>query len=55
MPYITTTEMKPGVKIEIDNQPYVIIHNDAVKPGKGQAFNRIRMKNFSTEKPLNSR
>lgn len=52
MPYITTTDMKPGVKIEIDSQPYVIVHNDAVKPGKGQAFNRIRIKNLINGKTI---
>lgn len=52
MAYITTVDMKPGVKIEIDGQPYVIIHNDAVKPGKGQAFNRIRIKNLINGKTI---
>lgn len=52
MAYITTQDMKPGVKIEIDNQPYVIIHNDAVKPGKGQAFNRIRVRNMLNGKTI---
>lgn len=52
MAYITTTDMKPGVKIEIDNQPYAIIHNDIVRPGKGQAFNRIRVKNLLNNKTI---
>lgn len=52
MAYITTTDMKPGVKIEIDNQPYVIVHNDIVRPGKGQAFNRIRIKNLLNNKTI---
>ena len=29
-------------------QPYTIISNEFVKPGKGQAFNRIRMKHLLT-------
>ncbi|ANH78693.1 elongation factor P [Candidatus Chlamydia sanziniae] len=45
---INTSEFRVGLKIEIDNQPYIILQNDFVKPGKGQAFNRIKIKNFFT-------
>jgi elongation factor P len=34
------------MKVEIENQPYVVIANEFVKPGKGQAFNRIKVKNM---------
>lgn len=48
MPQISTSEFRSGVKLEIDNQPYVVITNEFVKPGKGQAFNRVRLKNLLT-------
>ena len=35
-----------GVKVIMDGQPYTIVSNEFVKPGKGQAFNRIKMKNM---------
>jgi len=46
MAQIGTNEFKAGVKIEIDRQPYVIVHNEFVKPGKGQAFNRVKLKHL---------
>ncbi|MEX1012319.1 MAG: elongation factor P [Waddliaceae bacterium] len=48
MAQISTSEFKPGVKLEIDNQPYTIVSNEFVKPGKGQAFNRVRIKQLLT-------
>ena len=36
------------MKILIDNDPCVIVENEFVKPGKGQAFNRVRIKNLKT-------
>ena len=48
MAQIGTNEFKAGVKIEIDNQPYNIVFNEFVKPGKGQAFNRVKIKNLLT-------
>ncbi len=41
MAQISTSDFRGGVKLEIDNQPYVIVNNEFVKPGKGQAFNRV--------------
>ena len=32
----------------LDNDPYVIVENDIVKPGKGQAFNRVKIRNLKT-------
>ncbi len=32
----------------IDGDPYTIVENEFVKPGKGQAFNRVRVKNLKT-------
>ncbi|CAN5385111.1 elongation factor P [soil metagenome] len=42
----TTNEFKAGLKVTIDNDPYSILENIFVKPGKGQAFNRVKMRNL---------
>ncbi|HET7269304.1 MAG TPA: elongation factor P [Oleiagrimonas sp.] len=51
-------DVKPGVKILIDGDPYTIVDADFIKPGKGQAFTRIKIRNLingrSTEKTLKS-
>jgi elongation factor P len=47
---VNTNEFKSGVKILIDGDPYTIIENEMVKPGKGQAFNRVRVKNLRTQR-----
>lgn len=46
MASVTTNEVRVGMKVEVENEPYLIINNEFVKPGKGQAFNRIKMKNM---------
>ena len=43
---ISTNDMKPGVKVLMDGDPYSIIENEYVKPGKGQAFNRLKIRNL---------
>jgi elongation factor P len=48
MVQVSTNEMRPGMKIEIDGQPYIIVNNEFVKPGKGQAFNRLKVKHLMT-------
>lgn len=35
-----------GLKVEIDNLPYTIIENKFINPGKGQAFNKLKLKNI---------
>src|SRR5579863_6280975 len=42
----STNEIRAGMKVEVDNEPWLIINNEFNKPGKGQAFNRIKMKNM---------
>jgi len=42
----STNEFKSGLKIMLDGDPYNIIENEFVKPGKGQAFNRVKVKNL---------
>ena len=46
----STNDIKPGMKLEIDNEPYLVVSNQFVKPGKGQAFNRIRINNMKTQR-----
>ena len=46
MPQASTSDLRVGMKAEIDNEPYLVISNEFVKPGKGQAFNRIKLKNM---------
>jgi elongation factor P len=44
----STTEFKKGLKIEIDGAPLVIVDFQHVKPGKGGAFVRTKLKNLLT-------
>lgn len=46
MATISTNLFKIGLKILLDAQPYSIVENEFVKPGKGQAFNRVKIKNL---------
>ena len=48
----STNEFRSGLRIIIDNNPYLIVDNEFVKPGKGQAFNRVRIKNLKTGKTI---
>lgn len=45
---ISTGDVRGGNKIEVEGQPYVVVSNEFVKPGKGQSFNRIKMKHLMT-------
>ena len=44
----STSEFKSGLKIMLDGDPYAIVDNEFVKPGKGQAFNRVKVRNLKT-------
>lgn len=48
MAQISTSDMRGGIKIIVDGQPYSIVSNEFVKPGKGQAFNRVKVKHLIT-------
>ena len=48
MATISTNQFRPGVKIIVEGDPCNIIENDFVKPGKGQAFNRVKYRNLLT-------
>ncbi len=44
----STNEFKLGLKVMLDSDPCSIIENEFVKPGKGQAFNRVKLRNLKT-------
>lgn len=44
----STNEFRGGLKVMLDGDPCSIVENEFVKPGKGQAFSRVRMKNLKT-------
>ncbi len=50
--YITTNEIRAGAKVELDNEPYLVLSINFIKPGKGQAFNKIKIKNMVTGRVL---
>ncbi|MFV0477063.1 MAG: elongation factor P [Parahaliea sp.] len=44
----STNEFRSGMKVMLDGDPCSILENEFVKPGKGQAFNRVRLRNLKT-------
>ena len=48
----STNEFKLGLKVMLDGDPCSIIENEFVKPGKGQAFNRVKFRNLKTGRVL---
>jgi elongation factor P len=48
----STSEFRSGLKIIMDGDPCVVVENEFVKPGKGQAFSRVRIKNLKTGKTI---
>ena len=48
MSSISTNDFRSGVKVMLDNDPCSIVENEFVKPGKGQAFSRVRIRNLRT-------
>ena len=46
METFSTNEFKSGLKVLLDGDPCSILENEFVKPGKGQAFNRVRLRNL---------
>jgi elongation factor P len=41
-----TSDIRKGLKIEIDGEPYAVVDFQFVKPGKGNAFTRCKIKNL---------
>ena len=52
MATFSTSEFKGGLKVMIDGDPGAIIENEFVKPGKGQAFNRVKIRNLKTNRVI---
>ena len=48
----STAQFKNGLKLLIDGNPCSIINNEIVKPGKGQAFNRVKLMDLANNKVL---
>lgn len=46
MGMISTSDLRKKARVIVDGEPYVIVENEFVKPGKGQAFNRMKFKNL---------
>ena len=42
----STNEFKSGLKVLLDGDPCSILENEMVKPGKGQAFSRVKFRNL---------
>lgn len=45
---LDTSHLRKGLKLEIDGEPYIIVQFEFVKPGKGQALYKCRLKNMIT-------
>lgn len=48
MGQVSTNEIKGGMKVEIDGEPFSVVSNEYFQPGKGQPVNRIKVKNLKT-------
>ena len=48
----STNEFKSGLKALVEGDPCSILENEVVKPGKGQAFNRVKWRNLKTGRVL---
>jgi elongation factor P len=44
----STNEFRSGLKLMLDGDPCSILENEFVKPGKGQAFSRVKLRNLQT-------
>jgi elongation factor P len=52
---VDTSQFRNGLKIELDGEPFVIVYFQHVKPGKGGAFVRTKVKNLRTGRLLDRR
>lgn len=48
MAQISTNDFRAGAKVEVEGQPYILVFVQFVKPGKGQAFTRTKLKHILT-------
>jgi len=44
----STNEFKPGLKVMLGDEPCAILGAEFVKPGKGQAFTRVKLRYLRT-------
>jgi len=44
----STNEFRSGLKVLLEGEPCTILDNEFVKPGKGQAFNRVKFRNLKS-------
>ncbi len=44
----TTSDIRKGLKVDIEGEPWIVVDFQFVKPGKGVAFTRTRLKNMIT-------
>ncbi len=44
----STNEFRSGLKVMLEGDPCNILENEFVKPGKGQAFNRVKLRNLKS-------
>lgn len=52
MPRCTTAQLKNGLKLLLDGNPCSVISHEFVKPGKGQAFTRVKFKDLTSGRTL---
>lgn len=50
MAQISTGDLRSGNKVEVEGEPYTVVSNEFIKPGKGQPFNRIKLKHLLTNR-----
>jgi elongation factor P len=43
-----TSDIRKGLKMMVDGQPFTVVDFQFVKPGKGQAFTRVKVRNLAT-------
>lgn len=48
MALVDAGQIKKGMKLEVDGVPYLVVNVELVKPGKGQAFTRTKLKNYKS-------
>ncbi|MFC3151962.1 elongation factor P [Litoribrevibacter euphylliae] len=44
----STNDFRSGLKVMLDGDPCAVLENEYVKPGKGQAFNRVKLRNLKS-------
>src|SRR5471030_442537 len=55
MAKISSNEIRPGMLIELDGSLWAVVKTNAVKPGKGRAYNQVELKNLLDGRKLNNR